>query len=196
MHMRQESCVSIGNRNGESWFVLQVIPQHERKVATLLQCKNCVHFLPLHQVRHRWSDRIKVIEEPLFPGYVFFRSALTAIGSLRSIEGVVRIVSFGRNACVIADEEICALKQVIESKRDVCPTPYLAIGEKVHVITGPMSGITGIITHFNRGSRLVISVDMMMKSISVEIDASEVQQIQQAGYRMSDPELDQVRRSA
>jgi transcription termination/antitermination protein NusG len=167
-------CVSTTDQD-ESWFAIQVVPQHERKVASLLEYKSYQSFLPVYKSRRRWCDRVKMVERPVFPGYVFCRSKLNSIGKLWRSPGVIRVVSFGAKPCPIPDAEIKALQRMTASERDICIFPYLTIGEKVRITGGPLSGVTGIITHFKRHSRLVISVDLIMRSVSIEIDGSEVQ---------------------
>jgi transcription antitermination factor NusG len=158
----------------ELWFAVQVTPRHEKKVASLLEYKNYRQFLPTAPVRRRWSDRVKVLDEPLFPCYVFCRSRSSRLGGLRGTPGIIRVVSFGGKPCPLADYEIENLLRVIESKRDVSACPYLATGQTVHVISGPLTGVRGIITQIKKRNRLVLSVDMIMKSLSIEIDESEI----------------------
>ena len=156
------------------WFALQVVPRHEKAVDTILGHNGCEHLLPTCKIRRRWSDRVKTVEEPLFPGYVFCRSQRSLIEMARSVPGIIRIVSFGGKPHPVPDEEIDALKRIGCVENDVRPFPYLNVGQKVQVITGPLLGITGIITEFKKRCWLVMSVDFIMKSVSVEIERSEV----------------------
>lgn len=158
----------------DQWFTLQVVPRHERNVDAILGHKGCEHFFPTHQVRRKWSDRTKLVQLPLFPGYVFCRSCYSLMDVARSTPGVIRVVSFGGKPHPVSSEEINALQLVVQVQRDVCSVPYLNAGRKVRVITGPLSGVTGIIVRIRRRERLIVSVDLIMKSASVEIDASEV----------------------
>jgi len=161
--------------DAESWFALQVTPRHELRVDAMLAWQGYGHFLPSAKMRHQWSDRIKVIEQPLFPGYVFCRSHESVLVKLaRSTPGVIRAVCFGGKPHPVADEEIASLQRIVRSERDVSSFPYSTIGQRVQIIAGPLTGITGVITEFKKRHRLVISLDIIMKSISVEIDQSEV----------------------
>jgi transcription antitermination factor NusG len=157
----------------DSWFAVQVTPRHEKKVDAILQQQNYGHFLPMCRTRRKWSDRIKVIEQPLFPGYVFVRTQSCSVGKVHRTPGIIRIVSFGGRPCSVPDIQIEALRRIIDSKRDIYPVPYLAVGQKVQIITGPLSGLTGIISHFKNRGRLIVSVDLIMRSIVVEIDGKE-----------------------
>jgi transcription antitermination factor NusG len=159
----------------ESWFAVQVTPRHEKAVDTVLQYKNYGHFLPTCRTPRNWSDRVKIIERPLFPGYVFVRSHSSCVGKVRSTPGVIRIVSFGGSPCAVPDSQIEALQRLIWSNRDICSVPYLEIGQKVQIIAGPLLGITGIITQLKNRHRLVVSLDLIMRSVVVEVDKSEVE---------------------
>lgn len=166
----------------DMWFAIQVVPRHERKVETILQDREYGPFLPVCQTRRNWSDRVKVIEQPLFPGYIFCRSRASRLGNIRHMAGVVRIISFGGKPCPVSDSEIEALQRVVDSGRNICSSMYFATGERVRVITGPLVGIMGVITQIKKHSRLVISVEVILKSISVEIDVAEVEPLHQPAF--------------
>jgi transcription antitermination factor NusG len=158
----------------ESWFAAYVVPRHERKVALMLEYNGFRQFLPTCKTARNWSDRVKLVEMPLFPGYVFCRSRRSSIRSVLGIPGVSCLVNFGGKPCPILDEEIDALQQVVQSGRDVWAIPFLSVGRKVRVKEGPLAGISGIIAQVNNRRRLVISVDLITKSVSVNIRACEV----------------------
>lgn len=160
------------------WFVLQVMSRHEKAVDIVLEQRGYEHFLPTYPARRKWSDRVKVIEEPLFPGYVFCKGQASLMDVVRSTAGIIRIVNFGGKPHPVASDEMEALQRVVQSTRDICALPYVRAGEKVEVIAGPLAGITGIITQLKKRDRLVLSVDLIMKSVSIEIDRTEVAVIQ------------------
>jgi transcription antitermination factor NusG len=160
--------------NSGPWFALQVVPQHEKKVSMLLEYGGYSHYFPIRRVRRRWSDRIKLLEQPLFPGYVFCRSQQSLMEVVRSTPSIIRIVCFAGKPHPVSDEEIEALRCLTALGRKIDPHPYLGVGQKVQVVSGPMAGVSGIIVQFKKRNRLVISVDVIMKSVSVEIDDSEV----------------------
>jgi transcription antitermination factor NusG len=158
----------------ESWFAVQVAPRHEKKVATILEYKGYEHFLPTYQSRRKWSDRIKTIDQPMFPGYVFCRTGQQSTDALiLTTPGAMRVVGFSGKPYPIAEEEIEAIRRVAASS-NIEPIPYLKIGEKVRINSGPMAGVTGILTQIRNRHRLVISVDLIMKSIAVDIDMFDV----------------------
>ena len=156
------------------WFAVQVALRHERKVAFMLGSKGCVHFLPTYKSKSRWTDRAKLIEQPLFPGYIFCQITRPLARHVLGTSGVRRIVAFGGRPYPLSDEEILVLRQVVSSGEDVQPSQYLAIGERVEVTSGPFAGISGFLTHFKNQLRLVISVDLIQKSVSIEVDISSV----------------------
>ena len=162
------------------WFALQVVPKHEKSVDNILEYRGYNHFLPTYRVRRRWSDRIRLVEQPLFPGYVFCKSQSNLMEVIRASPGIIRIVAFGGKPHPVPDREIEALQQIVRGKREYSAFPYLSTGQKVQVIAGPLTGIVGIITEFKNRDRLVISLDVIMKSVSVEIDQWEVALVQAA----------------
>jgi transcription antitermination factor NusG len=153
----------------EPWFAVQVIPRHEQKIALHLRNKGHEQFLPFCSSFRRWSDRDKNVNVPLFPGYLFCRVARSSFGSVLKTPGVYRIVCFGGHPYPVSDEEIQGLQLAVESGVPVSPVPYLSLGEKVQIKHGPLAGVTGIVTRFKNRARLVISVDVIMQSVSLEI---------------------------
>lgn len=156
------------------WFAVQVTPQHEQKVALQLGVKEQEYFLPMIQSRRHWSDRLKILDRPLFPGYVFCRTSRPFFGCVLGTLGVIRIVSFGGRPYPVSDDEISALRSVIKFGRDLRTVPYISIGDKVQIASGPLAGIAGLITRINNQTRVVISVSLIMKSVSIEAAISEV----------------------
>ena len=98
----------------------------------------------------------------------------SSFGAVLGTRGVYRIVSFGGRAHPISDEEIARLQRVVEAGRDVCAVPYFSLGQKVQVATGPLSGLTGIVARFKNRTRLIISVDLLLRSVAVDVSISEL----------------------
>jgi transcription antitermination factor NusG len=159
----------------ESWFAVQVSPKHEIKVATALNYKGYQQFVPTYLSRRCWSDRIRLIQKPLFSGYVFCRVHETTVGLVRTIPGVVRIIGFNGKPSPVPDAEIGALQKVVESGVTAYPFAlHLKVGQRVEVSTGPLAGITGTLVQIRNRTHLVISVDLTMRAISVDMEAFEV----------------------
>jgi len=159
----------------KSWLAVQVAPQHERKVATILECKGFEQFFPTYPSKRRWSDRIKIIDLPLFPGYIFCRSPRSRVAAILATPGVNRIVSFGGKPSPVPDDEITTLHRIVQARVDPRPFPYLSAGQRVRIIReGVLFGIAGILTKIKNCARLVVSVDMITRSISIEVNQRDV----------------------
>lgn len=157
------------------WFALQVAPRAEKKVAASLVYKGYECFLPLYKASRRWSDRNKIVELPLLPGYVFCRMLEASSGFVLATPGTVRIVSFGGKAYPVSETEIVSLQQIVRSGVGAIPfVPFLRIGQRVEVKSGPLMGVSGIVLQIKNHRRLILSVDLVMKSIAVDVDAYEV----------------------
>ena len=155
----------------DSWFALQVAPKMEMRVVTALQGKNYEMLLPTYKERRNWSDRIKLVEVPLFPGYVFCRLAERCIGRAIATPGVRKIVGFGGKPYPLEGHEITAIQKIIESEVAAMPWPFVRVGERVRIGEGPLAGVIGVVTRVKNQERLIVSVEMLMRSVAVDIDA-------------------------
>jgi transcription antitermination factor NusG len=154
------------------WFALQTRVGRERTVASILEAKWYELFLPLVENRRQWSDRVKRTVTPLFPGYVFCRTTSDAVGRMVTIHGVCRIVGFGKSPALVDDKEIEAIRRIIAAGLPACPTQYLRAGQRVAIADGPLSGLEGIFVRAGNQHQLVVSVELLQRSIAVQIDAS------------------------
>ena len=159
------------------WFALQTRSRYEDFVATQLHNKGYETFLPLYKCRRRWSDRIKELELPLFPGYLFCR--LNPLDRLPILvtPGVIQVVGIGKNPIPVDDTEIAALQTAVQSGLPRQPWPFLQIGQRVKVEWGPLRGLEGILLDFKGRHRLVLSVTLLQRSVAVEVDAAGVSPI-------------------
>ncbi|MDE3180157.1 MAG: UpxY family transcription antiterminator [Acidobacteriota bacterium] len=160
-----------------SWHALYTRHQHEKMVAELLSKKNFDVYLPLYEATHRWKDRLKKLSLPLFPSYVFVKGGLDRQLQMMMTPGVYSILATSGRAAVIAEEQIDAVKRMVEGPLRVEPHPFLKCGEAVRVTAGPLQGIEGILIRKKNFTRLVLSIEMLMKSVAVEIDAWMVESI-------------------
>ena len=154
------------------WFALRVRSNFERPVSDLLQAKGVEEFLPTYRSRRMWSDRIRHLDLPLFPGYVFCRIPVEARGLVLATTGVVNIVGVRQQPLPIAEEEIAGVRKMIESSAAVKPWPYIRIGQRVRVHSGSLAGVEGILLRIKDSCRLVISVTLLGRSVATEIDAA------------------------
>jgi transcription antitermination factor NusG len=147
----------------------------------MLAAKDFEVFLPTYNSIRRWKDRQKMLSLPLFPGYVFVKGAANRRLQVVSTPGVHMILSNGEKIAVIPDHEIDSIRQTIASALLVEPHPFLRCGERVRVVHGSLQGVEGILTRKKNLFRLVLSVEMLAKSVSVEIDATSVEPVQPRG---------------
>jgi transcription antitermination factor NusG len=127
-------------------------------------------FLPLYRSRRRWSDRTRVLDLPLFPGYVFCRFHPELLLPVVTTPGVVQIVGSGKQPHPIADEEIAAIQRMLHSGSEIEPWPYLKAGQKVRILDGPLFGVEGLLVEVKNRRRLVVSVHLLQRSVAVEVD--------------------------
>lgn len=158
------------SNRGPQWYALTVKPNHERATAQALGCKDLESFLPLYLTRRRWSDRIKELELPLFAGYVFCRFADGERAQALATPGVTSVVGFGNRSAPVAEEEIQALRTMLASGLPVGPWPYLRVGERVRIEAGPLCGLEGILTQVKDVWRVVVSVELLQRSVAAEVD--------------------------
>jgi transcription antitermination factor NusG len=155
-----------------NWYALRVRPRTERVVAEALAGKGYEEFLPLHRERRRWSDRITTVEMPLFAGYLFCRFDALQRLPILTTPGVLLVVGAGRTPVPIDDEEIESLRVLATSNLKLDAWPYLHIGERVQIVNGPLAGAEGILLAARAQRRLVVSVTLLQRSVSVEIPES------------------------
>jgi transcription antitermination factor NusG len=160
-----------------SWFALQTRSRYEHFAAAHLRSKGYELFLPVYTCRRRWSDRIKEVELPLFPGYVFCKFDLLNRLPILVTPGVIQVVGTGKNPIPIDDAELAALQAVVQSELPRQPWPFLQVGQKVRIGHGPLSGFEGILVNLKGNHRLVLSVGLLRRSVAVEIDSAWVSPI-------------------
>jgi transcription antitermination factor NusG len=133
------------------------------------------HFLPLYASVRRWKDRRVRLELPLFPGYVFVRLALRDRLQALQASGVVRLVGFGDRPAPLPDQEIETLREGLTHGLRAEPHPYLRVGHRVLVKSGPLEGLEGIVVRRKNGCRLVISFELIQRAMAVEIDEADLE---------------------
>jgi transcription antitermination factor NusG len=159
------------------WYVAQTCANHEKRVSEQLQQRAVEVYLPRYASVRRWKDRRVRLELPLFPGYVFVHLALRHRLQVLQTPSVVRLVGFGGQPAALPDQEIEKLRQGLAGEMHFEPYPYLKIGQRVRVRTGPLHGLEGILVRKKNVSRLVVSLDLIMRSVAVEIDVTEVSSV-------------------
>jgi transcription antitermination factor NusG len=162
------------DRMALSWFAVRVRSNQERLVATYLRSRGYEEFSPSYKVERHWSDRKKEIDRFLFPGYVFCRLDPAVRLPVLQAPGVVDLVSFGRNPAPIPDLEIESIRRMVQSGLLVTPWPYLELGNSVLIERGPLAGIEGILEEIKGKCRLIVSVNLLQRSVSAEVERSWV----------------------
>jgi len=159
-----------------AWHVLFTRHQHEKVVAHILSGKGFEVFLPLYWSIHRWKDRNKQVCLPLFPSYVFLRGGLWRRLDILTTPGVHFVVASGGRFADIPEEEINAVRKMVEIAR-VEPHPFVKCGDRVRVKYGPLTGVEGILIRKRDQFRLVVSVEILGRSVAADIDASSVERL-------------------
>jgi transcription antitermination factor NusG len=157
-----------------AWYALHTRYQHEKSITNILLEKGFEVFCPTYAEVHRWKDRKKEVTLPLFPGYLFFANGLDRKLDLLSTPGVCAIVSFGNTPAPVPQSEIEAIQRAILGSRAVQPHPFLKEGDRVRVKSGPLAGIEGILQRQKDGYRLVLSIELLGRSVAVEVDQCDV----------------------
>lgn len=155
-----------------SWFALTVKSQHEKAVAECLRYRDIEDYLPLYTVRRQWSDRVQSVELPLFPGYVFCRFDYRRRLPVLTTPGVHSIVGFGGEPVPVSESEIGGIKAVLASGLPAQPWPFIRIGQRVRIERGSLAGLEGILLREKDSFRVVVSVELLRRSVAVEIDRS------------------------
>jgi transcription antitermination factor NusG len=156
------------------WFALQVRTRHESGITNYLRGQGYESFLPLYKCRKRWSDRVKEVQTPLFPGYLFCRFDPQDRLPVMKIPGVMQIVGANRLPIPVDEVEISAIQTLVASGIPNQPWPFLQVGERVRIESGSLCGLEGILMDFKGTHRLVLSITLLQRSVSVEIDSALV----------------------
>ncbi len=166
------------------WFAVYTSTHHEKHVCDALQGNEIEAFLPLYEVSRRWQkSRAVTLQLPLFPNYLFVRLTRPERGRVLGVPGVLSIVGTGRESWPIPDLEIETLRSALQV-RNFEPHPYLAIGERVLVKAGPLAGMKGILARKKNSLRVVLSLEAIMKSTAVEVNAEDIEPVGSEANRL------------
>ena len=172
MIAQQEWQPRESSRNGltHPWFAVRVRSNHERVTAIHLQERGFEEFTPSYKMERRWSDRTKEVEQFLFPGYVFCRLNPHDRLPVLTTPGVVNLLGFGKTPTPIPDLEIERIRTMVQSGLLVTPWPFLEVGQTVLIERGPLAGVEGILEEVKGKCRIVVSVNLLRRSVSAEVD--------------------------
>lgn len=161
------------------WFAAYTTPRHEKAVVRQLDARHVESFLPLYSSVRRWKNGCRVtVDRPLFPGYVFVRVRRRDSVKVLQVPGVLSIVSSGREPAALPSAEIESLRVGL-LLRQFEPHPYLVAGEKVRITAGSLEGMVGVLVRRKNDFRVILTLDLIRQSVSVEIGADEIEPLKQ-----------------
>lgn len=166
------------------WYALYTSANHEKRVASELGRRSVENFLPLYSSVRRWQDRRVQLQLPLFPGYVFVHLALSDRLRVLQVPGVAKLVGFGGQPVALPDEQLEALRVGLNGQLCAEPHPYLSLGRRIRVLRGPFQGVDGILVRKKGVFRVVLSLELIMRSIAVEVDVADVGPVLQKGRQL------------
>lgn len=159
------------------WYAVHVRSRFESQIAKMLRSKGYEEFLPTYRRKHRWSDRTKELDLPLFPSYLFSRFDARERLPILKTPGVIAIVGLRKTPVPISDEEIEAIRVIVQSGLPAEPWTRLTVGSRVFMDAGPLAGLEGLVVNVDKKFRLVVSVPLLQRSVGVEIDRSWVRPV-------------------
>ena len=164
-------------RDTQQWYAIQTRSHHEKKVVEQLGARSIESFLPIHRCRRRWRNGVLAdLEVPLFPGYLFARPAVGERMLLLQLPGIIGIAASSAHPTPVPDDDIDMLRRIVGSL-GVEPHPFLSIGDRVRIVAGPLAGWEGILTRRKQELRLVLSIQIIMRSISVEVSEFDIEPV-------------------
>jgi transcription antitermination factor NusG len=159
------------------WYVVRLRSNFERCASQIFEEKGFTTFLPMYRTRRTWSDRTKEIEVPLFAGYTFCKFDPQHRLPILTTPGVVSILESSSGPIPVEETEIEVVRALLKSGLPVGPWPFLQEGQQVLVERGPLKGVEGLILTLKNKYRLIVSLSLLQRSVSVEIDRECVRPI-------------------
>jgi len=167
------------------WYAIQTRSRHEKVVRDQFEAKSITHLLPLWRKRSIWKDRVKLVDVPLFSGYLFGYFALQDKIAVLETVGVARLVGINGRPVPIPDEQITAVRTMMEHRLPCSPHPYLVEGMRVRIKSGLLAGAEGILIAKKQRHRLVISLDVIHQAVAVDVDSAEVEPLESRPQEVS-----------
>jgi transcription termination/antitermination protein NusG len=165
----------VGTIQEQRWYAVSVCPRHEKVVTAHLEKRGVTCFLPVYRSVRCWKDRRKELDMVLFPGYVFVNLDLRNRLCVLQVPGASRFVTFQGHPVPVQDSELRPLALALTAGLRAEPHPYLRRGRRVRVVRGPLADTEGILVRRKERFRLVLSVDLIMRSVMLEVDESDVE---------------------
>jgi transcription antitermination factor NusG len=159
----------MDNKATSPWFALHVKTRMERMAAQVLEGKGIVGFAAMHKQARRWSDRVKYVDGPLFPGYIFCQFDRIQRVDVLQTPGVISIVGFGNRPAPIPDGEITSLQAAVASGLPVWPLPHLQPGTRVQITNGCLGQLNGVLLREKSSMRVIVNVTLLQRAVAVEL---------------------------
>jgi transcription antitermination factor NusG len=160
-----------GDAETPRWYAIRTAPRREFRACSELSSRGMEAYLPSYGNKRQWSDRAKVIEQPLFPGYLFCRFPLADRVRILESPGVRQIVGIGKTPAPIQEHQIDNLRAMVASRHQLAPWPYLNAGQRIHIVRGPLAGVRGFVVRAEEGAvRVVASLDLLQRSVAAVIE--------------------------
>jgi len=172
-----QSAIDLSPNLQPKWYAAYTCARHEKRVAEHLQQIGVESYLALYTANRQWNRRRVQVEMPLFPGYVFVRISLAERLRVLSAPGVAYLISSRGEPVPLADDEIEPLRNCLARKLRAEPTPYLHAGSRVRVVAGPLSGLEGVIVRRDGESRFVVSIDLIMRAVAINVEGLDLELI-------------------
>jgi transcription antitermination factor NusG len=176
--LRSQVSVGLSESQSPKWFAVYTFSRHEKSVAQHFRQRQIEHYLPLYQAERRWKNGSKgLLELPLFPGYLFVRLNRNLRARVLEVPGALSLVGSSNGQPIpLPDAEIEALRRGLSLCRAE-PYPLLRVGQRVRICSGTLTGIEGIVVRMKNGFRFVLTMELIMRSISVEVDGADLEPV-------------------
>jgi transcriptional antiterminator NusG len=171
----------------QGWYALQVRTRWESSTSVLLSGKGYETLLPTHKMRKYWSGKLREVNAPLFPGYVFCRFDAQKRLPILVTPGVLAVVGRGKVPVAVDEGEMAAIQRVVSNGIQAEPWPFLEVGQRVRIESDALRGMAGILVSFKGNHRVVLCVSLLRRSVALEIDRSCVRPIGGDGGTVIEP---------
>jgi transcription antitermination factor NusG len=167
----------FSGETAKNWFAVFTVPRHEKRIEQHLQLRQIENFLPLYQKQRQWKDGSKgTLQLPLFSTYIFVRISIHERLPVLKVPGVISIVGGGLQPMPVPDSYIHFLREGLQHRK-IEPYPYLAVGTRVRIRSGAMAGMEGVLIRKKNNFRVVLTVEMIMKSVIVEVEMEDIEPV-------------------
>lgn len=177
------------SQTDSQWFAVWTRSRQEKTSAAMLEALGVPHFLPLIKDERQWSDRRKMVTVPLFPGYLFVQIARTSGLQLcvRKVPGVVNFVGNQNGPSAVPENDIHNVRALLSRGAECSPCPFLKAGDRVRVVRGALAGIEGMFIRCGARSRVVVSVEIIQQSVSVDVPSCDIELVEHLPPRHTYP---------